>query len=143
MHLVSTEPVGEHHVMSEPGEVPARVPRQMWQWIGDVLGKGRARHFDPLVSCVLASGEVMRDGGAAQTSLEVLQHWARYLDSSRRLVHQNELQFIRHLRAAGRSDPEIRSLAVLDPDTDIDARLTELEQLVRRVDRPPPPQRQA
>ncbi|MBN9739439.1 hypothetical protein PP1_031145 [Pseudonocardia sp. P1] len=71
----------------------------------------------------------------------MLQHWAMYLDSSRRLVHQNELQFIRHLRASGRSDPEILTWVVLGPDTDVDAHLRELEQLVRRIDRPPPPQR--
>lgn len=125
--------------MDDPNEPPSGVPPAVWQWMCDELGERGARLSDPLVGAVLASDRVEKQARAGGTPPEVLRYWAWFLDGARRTAHQNELQFVRHLRAAGWPDDDIRRWVLLETETDIDAHIEKLDTLVHRTDRPPNP----
>ena len=127
--------------MSDPIAPPAGVPSAVWQWIREELGDRGTQHLDPLVSTVLASERAQQSGSAGATPPEVLRYWAWFLDGARRVAHQNELQLVLHLRAAGWSDDDVRRWVLIDASTDIDTHIGELRRLVYRTDRPPNPAR--
>lgn len=126
--------------MSDEANQPrSTVPAAVWHWICTEVGETGARSMDPLVGAVLAAARVTKRGEAASTPPEVLRYWAWHLDSARRVVHQNEREFLRLARAAGWSDDEIRRWALLNGEIDVDEHVGELDALVHRTDRPPTP----
>ena len=118
---------------------PSAVPAPLWRWVCIELGERGARSVDPLVAVVLAAARVAERGETMPP--EVLRYWAWHLDSARRTVHQSERGFLTLARAAGWSDDEIRRWALLERDADVDEHIAGLNALVRRVERPPPPDR--